>query len=227
MSTAANNINSDRRQLAIMHTTNMDWQPSPTPTVWRKRLEHIGDSEKGLVTSVVRFNAGSRFPRHGHPDGEELLILDGTFSDEYGDYPPGTFLLNPRGFEHEPFSHDGCTLFVKLRQYPGVGRRHVRVDSQNCVWHTHDIAGVEFLTLYQDPDHPEQIRLLRFAPRARIPPVAFPGGEEIFVIDGQFADEHGQYQRGSWVRYPAGSGHTPHTDEGCTLYVKKGHLESG
>jgi hypothetical protein len=37
-------------------------------------------------------------------------------------------------------------------------------------------------------------------------------------------DEHGRYETGAWVRYPPGSRHTPQTDDGCTLYVKNGHL---
>ena len=44
------------------------------------------------------------------------------------------------------------------------------------------------------------------------------------MISGDFSDEHGQWRTGSWIRYPAGSGHTPRTEGGCVLYVKKGHL---
>ena len=65
---------------------------------------------------------------------------------------------------------------------------------------------------------------LRVAAGVRLPTVEFPGGEEIFVMSGSFEDEHGRYGKYSWVRYPAGGEHAPHTAEGCTLYVKKGHL---
>ena len=64
---------------------------------------------------MVRFDPGARFPRHAHPDGEEILVLDGVFSDETGDYPAGSHLLNPDGTSHAPWSGLGCTLFVKLR----------------------------------------------------------------------------------------------------------------
>jgi len=39
-----------------------------------------------LVTSIVEYAAGLEFPEHGHPEGEETLVLDGTFSDQRGDF---------------------------------------------------------------------------------------------------------------------------------------------
>ena len=44
------------------------------------------------------------------------------------------------------------------------------------------------------------------------------------MLDGVLTDEKGSYPAGSWVRFPSGSGHRPFSDEGCTLYVKSGHL---
>lgn len=45
-------------------------------------------------------------------------------------------------------------------------------------------------------------------------------GEEFLVLDGVFADEHGSYPTGTYVRNPPGSAHTPRSDEGCVLFVK-------
>ena len=80
----------------------MEGQPSPSGAVLRKRLHLVGPPESGQVTSVVRYQPGATFPEHGHPEGEEILVLDGTFSDEHGDWPAGTYLLNPEGFHHAP-----------------------------------------------------------------------------------------------------------------------------
>ena len=74
------------------------------------------------MTSLGRYAPGGAFPEHAHPQGEEILVLDGVFSDEHGDYPTGTFLMNPHGSRHSPRSESGCTLFVRLRQYPGKDR---------------------------------------------------------------------------------------------------------
>src|SRR5690606_22216478 len=97
----------------------LDWQPSPSPLVWRKRLFHAGAAEAGVVTSIVRYDAGAGLHAHGHAEGEEILVLSGTFSDERGDFGAGSYMLNPEGFRHAPSSREGCVLFVKLRQYAG------------------------------------------------------------------------------------------------------------
>src|SRR5699024_3343672 len=45
------------------------------------------------------------------------------------------------------------------------------------------------------------------------------GGEEILVLDGVFADEHGTYPTGTYLRNTPGTSHQPFTLEGCTLLV--------
>ena len=47
-----------------------------------------------------------------------------------------------------------------------------------------------------------------------------PFGEEIFVLDGVFSDERGDYPAGSYIRNPPGSNHRPHSVHGCVLFVK-------
>ena len=50
------------------------------------------------------------------------------------------------------------------------------------------------------------------------------GGEEIFVLEGVFADEFGEYPAGTWLRSPHMSMHKPFSREGCLIFVKTGHL---
>ena len=45
----------------------------------------------------MRYAPGSSFERPCHGGGEEILVLEGTFSDELGDYPAGSYLRNPAG----------------------------------------------------------------------------------------------------------------------------------
>ncbi len=217
-------LNADFSQRVVMHSAAMEWQASPSATVWRKRFDLVGPREAGRVTSVVRYDPDSRFPSHGHPDGEEILVLEGTFCDEHGRYPAGTYLLNPEGFSHAPFSEEGCVLFVKLRQYPGRGRGHVVVDTKTAAWETTADPGRQRLPLYSDPAYPEKMHMTRLAPGAAAAHHAHPGGEEVLVVEGSLEDEFGRYQTGDWIRYPDGSAHRPRTDEGCLLYVKLGHL---
>jgi anti-sigma factor ChrR (cupin superfamily) len=65
--------------------------------------------------ALVRWQPNTRFHRHSHWGGEEILVLDGVFRDEQGDYPAGTWLRNPHLSSHTPFtSSEGATIFVKV-----------------------------------------------------------------------------------------------------------------
>jgi anti-sigma factor ChrR (cupin superfamily) len=186
-------INGDLQVRASVDTTTLDWTASPSGTVWRKRVHLVGGAESGQVTSLVRYEPGATFPEHDHPEGEEILVLDGVFSDEHGDWPAGSYLLNPEGFRHAPYSEPGCLIFVKLRQFPGREREHLAT-----------------------------MRLERWAPGTTRPSINFAKGAEILVIDGSFQAEEGLYGTHSWLRVPPGTGITAESDEGCTLYIKEG-----
>lgn len=64
-------------------------------------------------TALVRWAAGTKFTPHSHPGGEEIFVVEGTFEDEFGHYPAGTWLRNPPGSTHHPFSTEGCIIWVK------------------------------------------------------------------------------------------------------------------
>src|SRR5438552_13094300 len=102
MSVAAVNGNLSVR--AVADTTRMEWAPSPSRSVWRKRVHLVGPPYSGQVTSVGRYGPPSRFPPHDHPHRVEILVFEGVFSDEHGDWPAGTFLLDADGFRHAPTS---------------------------------------------------------------------------------------------------------------------------
>jgi anti-sigma factor ChrR (cupin superfamily) len=54
--------------------------------------------------------------------------------------------------------------------------------------------------------------------------VSYPDGAEIYVIDGSFSDENGDYGAGHWLRFPVGGEHQARTDSGCIIYIKRGGL---
>lgn len=62
--------------------------------------------------------------------------------------------------------------------------------------------------------------LVRYARASTFPAHQHGLGEEFLVLDGVFSDEHGDYPRGTYVRNPPGSRHTPRTEPGCIILVK-------
>jgi hypothetical protein len=215
-------INGDLSLRVTVDTNALSWTPSPSGTVWRKRLHLVGPPESGQVTSMVRYEANSRFPVHDHPAGEEILVLEGVFSDEHGDWPAGTYLLNPEGFRHAPFSRNGCDLFVKLRQFPGAERRHVVTDTNAMPWRTASHGRV-IKPLYSQPGYSDTMRLEQWPP-GWTGESSYPQGAELFVLRGSFEGEQGTCRVHTWLRFPVGAQHRSHTGEGCMLYIKEGGL---
>lgn len=217
-------LHGDRLKSVVVDTNALEWQQSPAEGVWRKRLELVGDTEKGMVTSIVRFDPGAGFPMHDHPMGEEVLVLDGVFADEFGSYGQGSFTLLPNGSRHQPRTDTGCTLFVKLCQYAGDDRPTRRIDTSDSAGWVEVGPGRQRFTVYEDAAYGEKIYLSRLAPGVVVDHHTHNGGEEVFVIEGEIADEDGSYPAGTWFRLADGSAHAPRTDTGCLLYVKTGHL---
>jgi anti-sigma factor ChrR (cupin superfamily) len=214
-------INADLGERAVSFADEAKWLASPMPGVERRLLDRDGE-EVARATSVVRFAAGSRFPRHSHDLGEELLVLRGGFSDEWGHYPAGTYVRNRPGSAHAPSSEEGCVLFVKLRQFHPEDREQVVVDCRSAEWFPGTVKGIGVLPLHRFGS--ELVSLVRWAPGVKFVPHRHPGGEEIYVLEGALEDEEGRYTADSWLRNPPGSQHTPFSLDGCLLYVKIGHL---
>ena len=215
-------LNGELHRRTFVDSSTLDWVASPAGEVLRKRLHRVGPPESGQVTSIVRYQPGAEFPRHPHPEGEEILVLEGVFSDEHGDWPAGTYLLNPEGFKHQPFSREGCLLFVKLRQFPGPERNHVVVDTSSQSWRSSVRPGVHWKKLYAQEPFSDHMRLERWSCPGDIGRLNFPQGAELFILDGSFSDEHGSYSRHSWLRLPPGSALSPQGSERCELYIKEG-----
>lgn len=206
-----------------LETAQMEWQKSPAHGVWRKPLEREA-AESGHVTSIVKYEAGSKFSPHPHPMGEEIFVLEGTFSDETGDFGPGTYIRNPPGSSHAPFSNEGCTIFVKLNQFTETDLASVRIDTQNTEW-LPGIGNLQVMPLHHF-EH-ENVALVKWPAGEIFQPHAHFGGEEILVLSGTFKDEHGTYPTQTWIRSPHMSKHHPFVEEETVILVKTGHLPLG
>ncbi|MCA9568280.1 MAG: cupin domain-containing protein [Myxococcales bacterium] len=164
-------------------------------------LERDG-GEVARATSVVRYAPDSRFPPHRHDMGEEFLVLEGTFADEHGSYPAGTYVRNPPGTSHAPFTDEGCTIFVKLRQMP-PGERVVRGPE---VEHLHaDERGVTVV-------------------RTRITDRALDDrGHELLLLEGTLELDGQRLVAPAWCRIPAGR--TARCVGDALVWLKSGHLD--
>lgn len=216
-------LNSDFTIRTVIEPKDYHWVDSPMPGVSRMMLDRIGD-EVARATSLVKYESDSVFSSHVHGGGEEVLVLDGTFGDEHGLYPAGTYIRNPIGTSHTPaVGSDGALIFVKLHQFDSGDVEQFVISTPDQSFRPGLVEGLSVLPLHQYKS--EQVALVRWAPDTQFNTHRHWGGEEILVLEGTFYDEHGEYPKGTWIRSPHMSQHTPFTrSDGALIYVKTGHL---
>lgn len=214
-------LNMQFDQRVIIDTSDMDWQPSPSGGVFRKPLAREG-AERGHATSIVKYAPKSSFSRHEHPLGEEILVLEGIFSDETGDYPAGSYIRNPPGSSHTPYSEVGCTLLVKLHQFSANDRNQVRINTRSEEDWIEGQGRLLMLPLHEF--NGEQVAMIRWPAGQHFFNISHFCGEEVYVLEGEYRDEFGRYRQGTWIRNPHMFEYNPYAEEDTLLWVKVGHL---
>jgi hypothetical protein len=215
---------------AFTHFNQAGFIPSPAAGVNRFMLDRIGN-EKARATTIVEYQANSKFPEHTHIGGEEYLVLAGTFHDEHGIYPVGTYVRNPVGTQHAPWVEgDGCTIWVKLLQM---------ADNSSSI-HSSDIDSVPMqvaamrpgsgssglVELYHNEKTGERVEMCWLDPeQPMVVDEQTAKSEELFVVEGslllrknknrddsndslveQEADtDKEEYKKWAWLRFPVGS----------------------
>ena len=212
-------INSDFSSAAMVHTDRLAWTPSPMAGVDRRMLDRIG-GEVARATSIVRYAPGSRFSAHTHRGGEEFIVLDGVFQDEFGDFPAGTYVRNPPTTAHTPGSDSGCTIFVKLWQFDPNDRNqfHKRMVDELAS----PVDGVAMATLHEAAQ--ESVTYSHLDAGASLSMEA-PGGIEMLVIDGSVVVANDTLGKHGWLRLPEGEALVASARPGgAKLWIKSGHL---
>lgn len=217
-------INADFSKKAIVVPRRSDWVCSPESGVDRLMLDRIGD-EVARATSLVRYAPGSSFARHEHAEGEEFLVLDGVFSDEHADYGTGTYVRNPPGSGHSPYSKKGCRILVKLRQFDPRDLSRIVVDTSDGALGLNAASpSPNILQLYAFGS--ERVAMIRLAAGESLPIVSNPGGVEMLLIRGTINDEGAELAAETWLRFPPGQENRIVAASDSLLWVKTGHLPS-
>lgn len=211
-------INDDLTRPVVVHAEQLPWNPSPAAGVDRRMLYRIG-GEVARATSIVRYAPGSKFPRHTHGGGKEILVLEGVFQDEHGDYPAGTYFRNPPGTSHVPATSTGCTIFVRLWQFrKGDHAQVVRRPAP-------DRQKPGLCVVFSDAD--ELVTLEEWAADDRIQ-IANTRGLELLVISGSLHMNGEPLGRLSWARLPAGADLEARTGVGgAWLWIRQAPLMHG
>ena len=206
-------VRADLTEAALLTPDAWEWVDSPQAGVRRVMLDRVGD-EVAVATSLVRYAPESRFPRHDHARGEEFIVLEGEFADEHGRYPPGTYVRNPPGTHHAPFSDPGCLIWVKLRQF-----------------HADDLEQMVLALDAEIPAEGQRARVLHEFADERVAEITAAEGEavllpaaeraqEVLVLEGRVRSNGRPLEPMSWLRVPAGESGSLVTEAPSRLFWK-------
>jgi hypothetical protein len=215
-------INADFNQRVVVHGSQTPWVDSPIAGVSRRMLDRIG-GEVARATSIVRYAPGSHFSPHTHGGGEEFIVLEGVFQDEHGDFPVGSYIRNPPTTRHTPGSKPGCVIFVKLWQFDLADRTPVMIDMNKMPSvRPAGRAGVSVMPLFEDVR--ETVQMETWDADVEVS-LAAPGGAELLVLGGSFADGGEELTVQSWLRIPQGGSLKAHAGQnGARVWIKTRHL---
>lgn len=215
-------VNGDFSKRVVLHANDIPWEDSPMAGVERRRLDKVGANDE-RVTTIVRYAPDSHFSPHTHDTGEEFVVLEGVFEDDYGHWPAGSYVRNPPTSRHQPGSKDGCVIIVKLGQFKPDDRTFVHIDT-NKIDSVHDRErdGVSVTPLYKDQY--ENVRIEHWEAGSTIELLA-EGGAEIFVLNGSVSESGDELTKNSWLRLPSEySASFQAGEKGAKVWVKTGHL---
>ncbi len=97
----------------------------------------------------------------------------------------------------------------------------IAIAGEEMAWTPSPMAGVERKMLDRvGGEVARATSIVRYAAGSSFSEHEHGGGEEFLVLEGIFSDETGDFPKGRYVRNPIGTRHRPHSDPGCTIFVK-------
>jgi len=108
-----NQFNQQDDRQVVIDTNKAIWQDG----IGGLKVMSLHEFEHEHV-ALVKWPAGEKFQPHTHFGGEEILVLSGTFKDEYGSYPAHTWIRSPHMSKHFPFVEEETIILVKTGHLP-------------------------------------------------------------------------------------------------------------
>ena len=204
------NINYDI-QVSINEST-LTWQKDEFLNCYKKIFSQDEDKQ----TLLLKLDKNATFKNSNKTNSVELYVLEGVYENEFGSFSKGTYLKLPQENEAKISSKEGCIVFKKINYLQNTKETSI-VNTQKEPW----LQGQGNLSVKPLSD---QTALVHWPKDEVFSPHTHWGGEEIFVLKGIFMDEHGSFEKGTWIRSPHLSRHYPFVKEETIIFVKTGHM---
>jgi len=105
---------------------------------------------------------------------------------------------------------------------PRSQERTKLVETAQIEWQPTATPGVHYKLLRSDRETGTQTVLLKFDPGAQFPSHNHPGGEELYVIEGEIQVGRDHLNAGDYLYTPPGGKHPASSKTGCLIFVTVG-----
>ncbi len=96
----------------VVDTERAEWSPFGHRVA--EVVHFYVDQGREVTARVGRVFSDAQVMEHDHPGGEEVLILEGAFTDQFGEGGPGTWMRCPIGLAHAPSAgKDGAQIYIR------------------------------------------------------------------------------------------------------------------
>ena len=89
----------------VGNLNNIKWK-----NVYKGFKEYKIDVKDDDSLKIIKMDPGISVPLHSHNGREFILVIDGSFADEYGEYKKGDMQINDQQIKHNPkaCNNNGC-----------------------------------------------------------------------------------------------------------------------
>ena len=100
-----NKISNNPLSRLIGDLNHIDWK-----TIYKGFKEFKIPVNDNDSVKLIKMDPGTSVPLHSHNGKEYILVLNGSFCDEYGEYNKGDMQINDQKIKHNPVAcnKDGC-----------------------------------------------------------------------------------------------------------------------
>jgi len=228
----AHPLNGDLSSRIVASADDADWQSCPIDDTEIRLLEYRGGNNPRF-TALLRLAKGVSQADLGCWRKLEALVLNGALDLQDTEAISGCYVRVPAlqhalklsdGDDHWPIQ---AQLYVAFAggHYPKEDEEPRSIDTQpDSAWLPGPIDGIEVMPLHVHGS--ANAMLLRWTESVSFRPTLDPKGEELLVLQGQLADEHGHYEPGTWIRNPEVDWQHWSARQGTVVFYKSGHFHA-
>ena len=114
ISNSKNNLMSSSKQVSPISKVVGPLDDIKWKQVYKGFSEFTPDIQDDDELKLIKMEPGSSVPLHSHGGKEYILVLKGSFCDEYGTYSKGDIQINDQKIKHTPIASndEGCVCLT-------------------------------------------------------------------------------------------------------------------